>query len=79
MKRLDLLQELAARIARIERPHPVRVAIDGVDGVGKTTLADDLVGPLREMGRRVIRASVDGFHNPQRVRYSIGDNRILRK
>jgi hypothetical protein len=40
----------------------VRVAIDGVDGVGKTTLADELVAPLQLLGRDVIRASIDGFH-----------------
>jgi hypothetical protein len=33
-------------IAAVERPHPARVALDGVDGAGKTHLADELVGPL---------------------------------
>ncbi len=30
MQRSDLLRELALRIATVSRPHPVRVAIDGV-------------------------------------------------
>jgi uridine kinase len=41
-------------------PHPTRVAIDGVDAAGKTTLDDELAEVLRERGRGVIRASIDG-------------------
>ena len=52
--------------------HPTRVAIDGVDGSGKTKLADELAEPVRRAGRAVIRASVDGFHNPRAVRYARG-------
>lgn len=65
---------LAERIARVVRPHPVRVAIDGVDGVGKTTFADELAGAVSIHGRQVIRATVDGFHNPRRIRYRLGRN-----
>ncbi len=68
----ELLDDLAARIVRVRREHPVRVAIDGVDAAGKTTLADDLVQPLQLLGRCVIRASIDGFHNPAEVRYRRG-------
>jgi uridine kinase len=72
MERAALLEVLAERIAGVQRPHPVRVAIDGVDGVGKTTLADELVSPLQCRGLPVIRASVDGFHNPRSLRYRLG-------
>ena len=72
MKRSQLLEELAQRIDRIKRPHPVRVAIDGVDAAGKTTLADDIVPPLQARERSVIRASIDGFHTPARLRYQRG-------
>src|SRR5262249_30533970 len=72
MKRSQLLQELVQRIVRIDRPHPIRVAIDGVDAAGKTTLAEELVAPLEAVGRPVIRASIDGFHTPARVRYQRG-------
>jgi uridine kinase len=72
MERSQLLHELVQRIARIERPHPVRVAIDGVDAAGKTTLAEELVAPLEALRRPVIQASLDGFHNPARVRYKRG-------
>jgi uridine kinase len=74
MKRSDLLAQLAEQIASLTRPHPVRVAIDGVDAAGKTTLADELVDPVQARGLAVIRASVDGFHNPRDVRYRRGSN-----
>jgi uridine kinase len=63
-ERRALLEELACRIAAVEQTHPVRVAIDGVDAAGKTTLADELAGPLQRLGRPVIRGSIDGFHRP---------------
>ena len=72
MERSALIEVLANAIARVNRPHPVRVAIDGVDGVGKTTLADELVDSVQRHGLPVIRASVDGFHNPRSVRYRLG-------
>jgi uridine kinase len=70
--RSALLAELAARIAAVRRPHPVRVAIDGVDAAGKTTLADELAGALRQIGRPVVRASLDGFHRPAAERHRRG-------
>ena len=72
MERSALLELLAENIASVTRPHPVRAAMDGVDGVGKTTLANELVAPLRRRGVPVIRASIDGFHNPRAVRYRLG-------
>jgi uridine kinase len=50
----------------------VGVAIDGVDGSGKTTLADDLAHVLRELGCEVIRVGADGFLNLRDVRYRLG-------
>jgi uridine kinase len=72
IKRAMLIENLASHITSVKKPHPVRVAIDGVDGAGKTTLADELAEPARRQGRPVIRASIDGFHNPQNVRYRLG-------
>jgi uridine kinase len=72
MSREELLARLAARIAAVRRDHPVRVAVDGVDASGKTTLANALTGPLEALGRTVIRASIDGFHNPASVRRARG-------
>lgn len=50
----------------------MRVAIDGIDGAGKTTLADRLAETLAGYGRAIIRASVDGFHQPRAYRYRRG-------
>jgi uridine kinase len=70
--RIEVVERLAELILGIERPHPVRVAIDGVDAAGKTTLADELAVTLADSPREVIRASVDGFHNPKQTRYRLG-------
>ncbi|MFN2527431.1 MAG: GrpB family protein, partial [Candidatus Baltobacteraceae bacterium] len=50
----------------------LRVAIDGVDGAGKTTFADALAPYIEALGRPVIRASIDGFHLPTTRRYQRG-------
>jgi uridine kinase len=63
---------LARMIASVRTDHPVRVAVDGIDAAGKTTLANALVSPLSQLGSEVIRASIDGFHRPKRLRYMRG-------
>lgn len=72
MPRAHTLERLADLLAAVKRPHPVRVAIDGIDAAGKTTLADELVAPLETRGKPVIRASIDGFHRPRLERYRRG-------
>lgn len=74
LARTRVIELLADRICAVESDHPVRVAIDGVDGAGKTRLAEDLVNPLESRGRPVIRAALDGFHQPRAVRYRIGED-----
>ena len=63
---------IAERIARLSPDRVARVAIDGLDGAGKTTFADELADILRMLPRDVIRASVDGFHNPRALRHRRG-------
>ena len=72
MSRKELIDQMVNIIAAIKRTHPVRVAIDGVDAAGKTTLANELVDPLEKLGRDVIRVSIDEFHNPRTIRYQRG-------
>ena len=48
------------------------VAVDGRDAAGKTILAHELAEKLSGMGRDVIEASIDGFHNPREIRYKCG-------
>jgi len=73
MSRAALVERLARYVEAVERPHPVRVAIDGPDAAGKTTLADEIASELRARGRSVIRASIDGFHRPRAERYRRGE------
>jgi uridine kinase len=68
----QLLDHLAQLISNVTCAHPLRVAIDGVDAAGKTTLAHELSLKLGQMGRVVIRSTIDGFHNPRTIRYRRG-------
>lgn len=72
MRRARVLEELASSIASVSLGRPVRVAIDGRCGSGKTVLADELAARLSAHGRSVIRASMDGFHRPRAARYARG-------
>jgi uridine kinase len=69
--RAAVLARLADLVAAVRLPHTVRVAIDGVDAAGKTTLADELEPLLVERGR-FVRATVDGFHRPRSERHRRG-------
>ena len=68
----SLLNRLAAAIVAVHPLRMIRVAIDGVDGAGKTTLADALAPLVAAQGRPVIRASIDDFHHPRALRYARG-------
>ena len=70
----ELLFRLAEAVRSVTVPHPTRVAIDGIPGAGKTTLADELAVVLREQGREVIRATVEDFLNPSSVRHPWSDS-----
>jgi len=71
-QRTHLLTAIARMATALAPKRIARVAIDGVDGAGKTTFADELAEAVGSLGRPVIRASVDGFHNPKMVRYEQG-------
>jgi uridine kinase len=67
--RAAVLTELARTVLRVERPHPVRVAVDGCSAAGKTTLADELAQTLRaHTDREVIRVGIDHFKRAVAVR-----------
>ncbi|MGW4210581.1 uridine kinase [Lentzea sp. NPDC004789] len=67
MPRTEVLAAVADRL-----PASGLVAVDGVDGAGKTTFADALAEVLRARGRTVVRASVDDFHHPRAIRWRRG-------
>ena len=73
MKPEALLEFLAGHIAEIHLSHPLRIAVDGVDASGKTYFADALSKTLKVFHREAIRASIDGFHNPESIRRQRGD------
>jgi uridine kinase len=70
--RRAVLEHVASRIPSPGRP--VLVAVDGVDGAGKTVFADQLAEVVVGTGRfgTVVRASVDGFHHPRAHRHAHG-------
>ncbi len=70
-RRAAVLGDLASRIAATAPGGRAIVAIDGVDGAGKTVLARELVELIRPL-REVERASLDGFHRPAAERYARG-------
>jgi uridine kinase len=70
--RAAVLERVAGSVLGLAAHGIVRVGIDGVDGAGKTMFGDELRDRLAASGRPVIRASVDGFHHPQSVRYRRG-------
>lgn len=66
---------LSALLALLPVPEPegpnLIVGIDGVDGSGKTRLADELAARMSS-SRRVVRVSIDGFHHLREHRYRLG-------
>lgn len=68
----ELLGRLVGTIESVTTPHPVRVAVDGPPAAGKTTLADELALVLRNKGREVVRASIEGFLVSRVHRYRRG-------
>ena len=66
--RILVIEQIAQAILSVQSPFVARVAIDGVDGAGKTMFGDELGRTLEAWGANVIRASVDGFHHPRAVR-----------
>jgi uridine kinase len=70
--RAEVISALADGVL-VHRHYPVtRLAVDGVDGAGKTVLADELADELRARGTPVVRASADDFLNPAAVRHRRG-------
>jgi uridine kinase len=66
---VSLAGDIAVAAMALGRPRTV-VGIDGPDAAGKTTLADAVAASLTVP---TVRASVDDFHNPSRVRRRLGE------
>lgn len=72
MTRAELLQFLKSQILELPEQGVRKVCFDGIDGAGKTTLANELLPVLEIEGLRIHRASIDGFHHPREYRYQKG-------
>jgi uridine kinase len=70
--RREVIGRVARRISELQGHRCVRVAVDGPDGSGKSTFADELAPAVRALGRTVVRVSLDDFHNVRAVRYRRG-------
>lgn len=67
-----LWRDLRDRVRRQSPAGRVIVAVDGLDGAGKTVFADGLAEVFAETGDAVFRAGIDGFHRPRIERYARG-------
>ena len=72
MTRQQVIAELAQIILSHKKDVPLRVGIDGIDAAGKTSLANELAEVLTKLGHPVLRASIDGYHNPKEIRRQRG-------
>ncbi len=69
--RFAVVSVLAGELVALHPGRRVAVAVDGVDGAGKTVLADQLAEVVGA-DRDVVRVSVDGFHRPRAERVARG-------
>lgn len=63
-----IISDLADLVLHSQPNGIMRVAVDGPDAAGKTTLAAEIATRVRRRGRSVIQASVDAFHQPRALR-----------
>ena len=68
------LIKLRIEIIQSKKDKPTRIAINGVEGTGKTVFAEELTGYLNAVGKDAIQISIDGFHYNKEVRYRQGKN-----
>lgn len=70
---MPILRQLLAEMQQISPNERALIAIDGVDGVGKTHVSQELARLAVSLGGRPIaRVSIDGFHLPKADRLKAG-------
>jgi uridine kinase len=70
--RVLFLRDLVGEIAHNYGRGRTIVAVDGIDGSGKSAFADDLAAVFREAGHDAFRASMENFHRPRTERWRLG-------
>jgi uridine kinase len=69
-----VLEELGDALAAVHAAdHVTRIGIDGVDGAGKTRLAEELAQELTARWRPAVRVSIDQFERSPAERYARGE------
>ncbi len=71
-QRRIVIEAIAADLSGLDLGHPVRVAVDGITGAGKTTFANELGDAVRILDRPCVNVTMDGFHHPRATRYRQG-------
>ncbi|MFD3449747.1 hypothetical protein ACFDTO_34810 [Microbacteriaceae bacterium 4G12] len=72
LKRQTVIREIVDHILTLKLDHPIRVGVSGITASGKTTFANELAEALFHRGQKIIRTSIDDFHNPRAIRYQQG-------
>ncbi len=74
MNSSDLFEIIKKRIIDIHNisKKPVRVAVNGIEGTGKTVFTKNLTDFLLQNVLKAVHVSIDGFHNVSRIRYMQG-------
>ncbi|MBC7723646.1 MAG: uridine kinase [Burkholderiaceae bacterium] len=70
------LDTLAAEILHNYGSGRATVAIDGIDGSGKTRFAEHLAAAVTKAGHGVATATVDAFYRPAAERYRLGHDSV---
>ncbi|MFW5464016.1 uridine kinase [Knoellia sp. CPCC 206453] len=70
--RTDVMDRIARHLVQQQPGQRLRVGIDGVCGVGKTTFAGELAAAVESLGRPAIHVDSDGFHHVRERRYLQG-------
>lgn len=76
MNQSEVFELVKNRILDIQKTKikPVRVAINGIEGTGKTVFTKYLTDFLLEHNLKAIHVSIDGFHNVSEIRYKQGSD-----
>lgn len=72
----EVFEVIKSKILNIQKnkAKPIRVAINGIEGTGKTVLANKLTEFLKAENLNAIHVSIDGFHFNREIRYKQGEN-----
>jgi uridine kinase len=75
---LDKVYEIILdRVATINKSGPIRIAINGIEGTGKTIFADRLTQYCNRKNFHAIHVSIDGFHYNKAHRHKKGNDSAI--